>query len=251
MAVFAVARRELFAYLVSPFAWVVSAAFLFINGFFFAAIVQGFSSYSGEAAMYGQDVSVAAVALQPNVSTIGLLLVLFAPLLTMRALADDQRSGAMALLLSSPISSWEIVLGKWIGLLGFWAALFGVGMAYVPAMLAWFSDVPLTPVLVAGAGLVLLAAFCSAVGLATSALSGSQMFAAVLAWAVLLFLWVAGFLSDFDGLAKWIGDQLGMIAHFDELTKGLVQATDLVWFALGTFAFLFVAQQRVESHRWR
>lgn len=251
MMVLHLARRELLAYLVSPFAWVVSAAFLFINGFFFAAIVGSFSAYSGEAAAYGQDVSVSAEVVAPFVSTVGLLLVMFAPLLTMRALAEEQRSGSIALLLSSPLSSWEIVLGKFLGLLGFWAALFGIGMAYVPGLLAWFSDVALVPIAVAGLGLLLLASAASAVGLAASSLSGSQMMAAVISWAVLLFLWIAGFLNDFDGILGTIGQWLGMIAHFEEFAQGLIQTNDIAFFALMTFLFLFVAQQRVESHRWR
>jgi len=251
MMIVHLARRELASYLVSPFAWIVSAAFLFINGFFFAAIVGGFSGYSTEAAMYGQDVSIAAEVVAPFVSTLGLLLVMFSPLLTMRSLAEEQSSGSMALLLSSPISSWEIVLGKFAGLLGFWAVLFGVGMAYVPLLLGWFSDTALVPIFVAGGGLLLLAAACSAVGLAASSLSSSQMVAAGISWCVLLFLWIAGFLTDFPDPLGWIGERLGMIAHFEQLTNGLVQSVDLVFFGLLIFLFLLVAQQRVEANRWR
>ena len=191
--------------------------------------------------MYGQDVSIAAEVVAPFVSTIGLLLVLFAPLMTMRTLAEEQSTGSLALLLSSPISSWEIVLGKFVGLLGFWTVLFGVGMAYVPILLAWFSDTALIPVAVAGAALVLLAAACSAVGIAASSMSGSQMAAAGLAWCALLFLWIAGFLSEFPvAPIKWIGDTFGMIAHFDELTKGLVQSTDVVFFVLIIFVYFII-----------
>ena len=218
---------------------------------FRSAIVGGFSQYSSEAAMYGQEVSIASDVVAPFVGTVGLLLVLFAPLMTMRSLAEEQSTGSLALLLSSPVSSWEIVLGKFVGLLCFWTGLFGIGMAYVPLLLAWFSDTALVPIAVAGAALVLLAAACSAVGIAASSMSGSQMAAAGLAWCALLFLWIAGFLSEFQGWLGNIGDTFGMLAHFDELTKGLVQSNDVLFFALIIFFSLLVAQQRVETHRWR
>ena len=251
MNVLHVARRELLQYLGSPFTWIVSAAFLFITGFFFAVIAWSFTEYSTEAEMYGQQVSVMADVVQPFLSTVGLLLVLFAPLLTMRVLAEEQRSGSISLLLSSPISSWEIVVGKYLGLVGFWLVLFGAGMAYVPGTLALGSTVSWGPLLASFLGVMLLASTASAVGLAASSLSGSQMLAAVISWAVLLFLWIAGFLEDFSGVLGQIGQRLGMLVHFDEFTGGLIRSGDLAWFALVTFICLFVAQQRVESHRWR
>lgn len=246
-----IARRELLGYLGSPFTWVVSAAFLFVNGFFFAAIVGSFSQYSREAAAYGQDVSVMSDVVEPFLSTMGLLLVLVAPLLTMRVLAEEHSARSMDLLLSSPLSSWEIVLGKFLGLLGLFAVLFGVGMAYVPGLLAAVSKVSWPPLLAAALGVMLMAAAASAAGLAASSLSGSQMLAAVVSWAVLLFLWVVGFLSDFDGILGQVGRRLGMLSHFEEFTKGLIRSSDLGYFCLLCFLCLFVAQQRVESNRWR
>lgn len=251
MKVYHVARRELLHHLGSPFSWVVSAAFLFITGFFFAVITFSFTEYAAQAAMYGQEMSVMGDVVAPFLSTVGLLLVLFAPLLTMRVLAEEQRSASMALLLSSPISSWEIVLGKFLGLVGFWLVLFVVGMAYVPVTLAVGSTVSWAPLLAALLGVLLLASTASAVGLAASSLSGSQMLAAVISWAVLLFLWIVGFLEEFQGVFGQIGERLGMMVHFDEFTRGLIRSTDIAWFALLTFICLFVAQQRVESHRWR
>ncbi len=251
MKLYHVARRELLQYLTSPFAWVVSAAFLGINGVFFAVIAWSFIEFSPEAILYEQQVSVMRDVVAPYLSTVGLLLVLFAPLLTMRVLAEEQRSASMALLLSSPISSWEIVVGKFLGLVGFWLVLFGVGMAYVPITMAVGSTVAWAPLLVGLLGVLLLAAAASAVGLAASSLSSSQMLAAVISWAVLLFLWIVGFLEEFQGPFGWIGEKLGMMVHFDEFTRGLVRSGDVAWFLLLTFAALFVAQQRVESHRWR
>ena len=155
--IFHIARREFMHHFRSPGTYFVSAGLLFIAGVFFALVVDSYTRFAAQGAMYGQEpLSISQGIVEPLASTLGLLLVLFLPTLTMRVLAEEQKSGSMALLLSSPVSSLEIVLGKWLGLLGFLACVLGLGMAYVPAMLFVFGDPPLAPLLSAGLGLALL-----------------------------------------------------------------------------------------------
>ena len=143
MMVFHVARREFLHYLRSPFSYVVSAAFLFIVGVFFALILDNYVQLSSQGPMFGeQSLTITQGIIEPLSSTLGLVLILFLPALTMRVLAEEQRSGSMALLLSSPISSLEIVLGKWLGLMGFLLVLFATGLAYVPGVLFAFGKAP-------------------------------------------------------------------------------------------------------------
>ncbi len=246
-----VARRELLQYLRSPFAYLVSASFLFIVGVFFALILDNFVQLSTQGPMYGQDgLSLTQGIIEPFSSTLGRVLGLCLPTRTMRGLAEEQRTGSMALLLSSPISSTEIVLGKWLGLLGFLLLLIGLGLAYVPAVLLLFGKAPLAPMLSAALGVVLLAAAGSAVGVMTSALSGRQIIAAVLAWMLLLGSWILSFLESLDGVLGQVGGAIGLIIHYESFGRALIRSDDLIYFALITAFSLFVAQQRVESHRW-
>jgi len=251
MMILHVARRELLQYLRSPFAYLVGAAFLFIVGVFFALILDNYVQFSSQAPMLGQQsLTITQGIIEPFSSTLGLVLVLFLPTLTMRVLSEEQRSGSIALLLSSPISSLEIVLGKWLGLLGFQSLLIGLGLAYVPAVLFVFGKAPVAPFLSALLGVFLLAAAGSAVGVMTSALSGRQIVAAVLAWMVLLGSWILSFLESLDGILGDVGGAIGLIIHYEKFGSALIRSNDLVYFALITAFFLFVAQQRVESHRW-
>jgi ABC-2 type transport system permease protein len=247
-----VARRELRQYLQSPFTYVMAAAFLFINGIFWALILDSYARYAGEAAMYGgeEEFSVLEGVVDPFVQTVALLLVLFLPTLTMRLLAEEQRSGSMALLLSSPVSSGEIVLGKWLGLMGVMVLMLGAGMAYVPATLFLFGEPPLVPLLLAYGGLFLLCSLGVAIGVMASSLSGSQVIGAVVAWAALLGLWILSALQDSQALLAELGKRFGLMLRFEGFGKGLVESGDLAYFVLLTAFFLFVAQQRVEAHRW-
>ena len=168
----------------------------------------------------------------------------------MRVLAEEQRSGSMALLLSSPISSLEIVLGKWLGLMGFLLVLFSAGLAYVPGVLFAFGKAPAAPLLTALLGLMLLAAAGSAVGVMTSSLSEKQIVAAVMSWMILLGSWILSFLESLEGILGSVGTHIGLILHYESFGRALIRSNDLAYFALLTAFCLFVAQQRLESRRW-
>ena len=82
-------------------------------------------------------------------------------------------------------------------------------------------------------------------------MSSSQILAAVVAWASLMSLWMLSFLASTDGALQPVGQVVGLMNHLEGFSEGLVKSNDLVWFGTLTALFLFVAQQRVESHRWR
>ena len=251
MMTFHVARRELRHYLRSPFAYLVGAAFLFIAGVFFGLILDNYIQLSSSAPMYGeQGLTITQGIIEPLSSTLGLILILFLPTLTMRVLAEEQRSGSMALLLSAPISSTEIVLGKWLGLMTFLLLLLMVGLGYVPLLLFIYGDAPLSPQLSALLGLVLLAGAGSAVGVMTSSLSDQQIVAAVLSWMILLGAWILSFLDSLEGPMGAIGAHIGLMIHYESFGQALIRSNDIAYFVLATSFSLFVAVQRVESNRW-
>jgi len=251
MMTFHVARREFLHYLRSPFSYVISAAFLFIVGVFFSLILDNYVQLSGQGPMFGeQSLTITQGIIEPFSSTLGLVLILFLPALTMRVLAEEQRSGSMALLLSAPISATEIVLGKWLGLMGFLLILFTVGLGYVPVVLFAFGKAPVAPLLTALLGLLLLAGTGSAVGVMTSSLSEKQIVAAVMSWMLLLGSWILSFLESLEGTLGAIGRHVGLILHYESFGRALIRSNDLAYFTLVTILCLFVAQQRIESKRW-
>ena len=124
--------------------------------------------------------------------------------------SEEQRDGAIALLLSSPITSSQIVVGKWLGLMGFWLLLLVAGFAYIPISLFWFSSPPAGPILVGFLALVLLTGLGTAIGMMASSLTGSPLLSAALSWGLLMFLWILSFTAELEGKLSAIGKSLGL-----------------------------------------
>lgn len=245
-----IARRELRQMVRTPYAWVIGSVLLLIGGAFYSFGLAGYADYAAQSAMYGETISVVQGVVEQFVVVMGLLLVLFMPVATMRLFADEHREGAMALLLTSPIRSWDVVIGKWLGMMGFWFGLLGAGFAYIPGTLYWFADPPAGPVLAGFSTLLLLTSLGTAIGVLAGSLTRSPLIAAGLSWGALMLLWVASFLTEMDGPLGSIGRTFGLSGHVEGMAAGLVTTPHLAFFALGTLFCLFAAQQRVESQRW-
>ena len=247
-----IARREIRAWLGSPFAWLVAGTFLTIHGLMFTVLLGAYLRMGQRGGEWDDEgVPLLQGLIEPLFSTHALLLILFMPLLTMGLLAAEERAGTLPLLLSSPVGTLHIVLGKWAGLLGFVGALVFLGTAYAPIALALFGQPPLGASLSAALGLALLIAASGALGLACSSVTDNQLVAAVLAWTVLLGLWLLAVLEGSDGALGALADQVSLLVRVKRFGQGLVRLSDLVWFAGFTTVALTVAWQQLESRRWR
>jgi ABC-2 type transport system permease protein len=233
--VFAIARRELGAYFGSFLAYVVIALFLFINGIFFYLNI----TFSQQA------------TLGPVVQTIYTILLLITPMLTMRLVSDELRSGTIELLLTAPVRDLEVIAGKYLAGLGFVGVMLGLTLVY-PAILFAFGSPDRGTVIGGYLGMVLFAASAMAIGLFASSVTPNQIVSAVIAFAMLLALWVI------DGIASAVGPPLGdlvrfiaLYPHFNDLTRGLINSQDIIYYlSLITFG-LFLSTMALEARRWR
>jgi ABC-2 type transport system permease protein len=233
--VLAIARRELASYYKSFLFYVITAAFLVITGFFFALNVA-----------YSRSADVA-----PLFQTVYTILLLIAPILTMRLIAEEQRSGTIEILLTSPVRDFELVLGKFLAGLGLLASMLLLTVLY-PILLAIYGNPDRGAVIGGYVGAILFGGAAIAIGVLTSSLTANQIVAAVLAFATLLILWVI------DGLGNLVGGSLGGVAsylavytHFSDLTLGVIALKDVVYFLTVIVAALFLSVRSVESRRWR
>lgn len=234
----ALARRETRALFNAPTAYAVVALYV--------ALVGGFA--------FGIDDAFEAGVASPR-GVFGwahLFLVLLSPALTMRLFAEDRKTRAMDLLLTSPVTSFQVVLGKFLGAMGF-AGVLAASTLHFPAILAWLGE-PDRGILVANyvSFLLLLGAFF-AVGMLASALTENQLVALVVAFGINLLLWVLGWSvsSSEAGLFKTVVESLSMVTHAQRLGKGLVHVQDIVYFLSFIGFCLFATTQRVEALRWR
>lgn len=230
-----IARKELSTYFVSPVAYVVTAAFLVLMGYFFSLILF----YTREASMRGLFFNMA------------IILLLVSPALTMRLLAEEQRMGTIELLLTAPVRDWEVVLGKFLAGVAFFLTML-VLTGFYPLILLRFGNPDLGPILGGYLGIFLLGSAFMAVGVFASSLTQNQIVAAIVGFGLLLILW----LSDAAGglVGGPVGDFLNALSlanHFDDFTKGIVDSVHLIYYLSVIVAFLFLATRMLETRRWR
>lgn len=232
-----IAWKELKSYFVSPIAYIVIAFWLLATGLFFYLIL----------------ISARTASLQDLFGTVTVLLLLIGPALTMRLLSEEQRTGSLELLMTAPIRDWEVVLGKFLAAVALFVAMMALTLIY-PIMLQLFGGAPdWGPIFSGYLGLLFFASSFLAIGLFASALSDNQMLAAVIAFVLLLVLWMIGQLGTGIGgdLATWL-QALSVTDHFNNnFPRGVIDFTDVLFFLLIIGVSLWTTVQIMEAKRWR
>lgn len=232
---FAIARRELLSFYKSFLFYVVTAAFLVITGYFFAISVA--LSHSSQVSQ-----------VFPTMYTI---LLLMSPILTMRLLAEEQRTGTIELVLTSPVRDTEVVLGKFLAGLGLLVSML-ILTGFYPLLLSFYGRPDEAGLIGGYVGAVLFGGTAIAVGLFTSSLTANQIVAAVLSFAILLILWVIDAISSlFSGAVGSVASYLAVYTHFTDMTQGVIDTKDVVYFLTVILAALFLTSRSVETRRWR
>lgn len=248
-----ICRRELQSYFRSPIAYGVMAFFSLIAGYFFYVALVIFVRRGMESAMMGQSfpMNVDEWVVRPllsNISVVGLFLI---PMITMRLFAEEQRSGTIELLITSPLKDYEIIFGKFLAAVVLYASMLGVSLLSI-AMLYLYGTPDWRPLLIGYLGLLLQGACLLSIGTFVSTLTKNQIVAGVAGFAICLLLWVLDWVSSFETstLGRLIS-YLSVISHFDSFGKGVLDSKDIVYY-LSLIAFgLFMTARSLESRRWR
>ncbi len=247
-----IARRDISSSFYTPLAYVVGAGFMFLTGFFFFNILQDFN-VSAQQATLTSDVA-------PNLNDfvvtryfqiIDIVLIFLLPVLTMRALAEERRGGTFELLITSPISITDIILGKFFALSFVITCMLFLSFVF-PMVLIFVSDPEVAPILVGCGGMLLFSYAFVALGIAVSAATKSQTMAGVIS----LVLFLVFFLIDtpaekMEGLPAAILRYLSPASHGNAFFQGVIQGSDLIFFLSITAFGLFFAHRVLEAVRWR
>src|SRR6185312_8242591 len=225
--IWTIARRELGAMFDHPTGYVLLVVFLAINAF-----------------LYFREIDMQGVAtLRPMLALLPWVFLFFVPAVTMRTLAEDARSGVMEVVLSQPLTELEFVLGKYIGAVLFlWIAL--ALTLCIPIGLTLGADVQWGPVAAQYVGAALLAAGLAAVGVWASSLVRSQITAFIAAVAVMFVLILVGLDQLLVGLPPALAAgaaRLGVLSHFENIGRGVIDARDAVYFLSLIGVFLALA----------
>ena len=249
MNVLSIAGRELRSLFLSPLSWAV------------IAITQGFVAYAFLVSLeqflqlqrYLPDLpgapGLTALVVAPSLKAAGMVMLLAAPLVTMRLISEERRNATLSLLLSAPVSMSEIVLGKYVGVMSFFGVVVLV-ILLTPLSLFAGGDLDVGLLASGTLGLFLMIASFAAIGLFMSTLTSDPAVAAVSTFGVLLLLWN----MDWAGVGAAEGvrpvfSYIAVTSHFNALLQGVVDSADLVYSLLIVVAFLLLAIRRLDNMR--
>lgn len=243
--VLAIARNEARRIFVSPLAWSVLAIVQLILGFVFINLLIDYARNAETADQFTGVADYIGAGLY-GFSTIILLLVM--PLMTMRLFAEERKTGSLTLLLSSPASLIEIVLGKFLGLGAFMLALLAL-LAAMPLSLLPGTDLDLGRIAAGLLGLLLMMMSFGAAGMFVSSLTKEPTIAAVGGFGLLLLVWLMQILAYQEIPFAEVFGYLSLIGHYDNLRRGIFNTGDVVYYLLFTSLFLWLTVQRLDLER--
>jgi ABC-2 type transport system permease protein len=260
----AIAGRELRSLFVSPVAYVVLTLFAVIAGFLFFTSVLAFDAQIVEVQQlqlfdYLAKINLNDHLLGPFYSVIWVVMLFLIPGVTMGLFANEKAQGTQELLFTSPITIWELVLGKYLAAAIFVSLLIGI-VAIFTGVLFLYGDPEPWKTGAGLLGLLLVGLSYAAIGAFASSVTKNQLIAFFLALVLLFILWLLSIVADLgaaggamgsesaaSGLMRW----LSSADRFEQLVKGLVDTRDLAYFGFLIAVFLVLAKTSVESVRWR
>jgi len=231
------ARRELASYFVSPMAYIVAALFLMgSGGWFFSEIFR-----------QGNEAS-----LRVLFDGMAMMMVAAVPLLTMKLISDELRSGTIETLMTAPVTEVEIVLGKFLGVLALYAILLA-GTAVYLVLMSLYGQPDAGVAVMGYVGMLLLGTAFISVGVFASTLTRYQLVAAIIGIAVLaLFTLVMPWMvRTATPPMNHLAARLNVMAYFQDFSRGMFDSRGLVFFLGSAVLFLFLSVKTLESRRWR
>jgi ABC-2 type transport system permease protein len=238
-------RRELGAYFASILGYVVVMFFLLVMGVTFAVVV-GYLNRG--------PTQLTAMKILFQMFWLPSLVVI--PMITMRLLAEEKRSGTVEMLMTAPVTETEVVVAKWLGAVVLYTLMWALTGFYVAILQHYSGGTPLDPgpILAGYLGVWLIGQFLIAIGLLTSSLTKNQVAAALMSFAVIFLLLIVvnwlGFLFP-GGVVGQVVRAVSAFEHMEDFSRGLVDVRPLIWYASGTVLVLFIAVRAVESRKWR
>jgi ABC-2 type transport system permease protein len=258
--IYAVFRKEMSIYFVSPVAYVAVGAFLLISGAFFQGILSEASEYAMRAAMqamqFGQpfEMDVTGETMRGFFGVSGTILLFIMPMLTMGSYADERRRGTMELLMTSPVTDLDIVLGKYLAGFALVSAMLVPTMLQMIVLFKASDPMPPWRLMACGyLGLFLLGGAFLALGQFLSSLTESLIVAGICTFLVSLLLWVMDFLvrGSAGSAVGTVAQYLSVLRHLNDFFRGVVDSTNLIYYVSLIILGLVLTLRSIDSMRWR
>jgi ABC-2 type transport system permease protein len=250
---YAVYRKEMGHYFVSPVAYIIVGVFLILAAYFFTQLLAVYMQRAFEASFEEGQFGGGAAFDVPSLVMRSFFGVLSTLLLTMSVYAEERRRGTMELLMTSPVTDLEIVLGK------FFASLTLLIIMLLPTFIGFaymlHHSEPAAPWRILGSeylGVLLLGGALLALGSFFSSLTESQLIAAMLSFGAILLLWVLDFGTQ-TATSAWAStlEYLSVFRHYDDFTRGVIDTSNLIFYLSFIVLGIFLTVRSIDSMRWR
>jgi ABC-2 type transport system permease protein len=232
-----IAGKELRGYLYSPIAYIIFSVFLVLTGWYFGS--------------YLRQIDYNNTTIQGFLTIAGPCILAFAAVITMRSLSEEKKMGTWELLLTSPVSDTDVVLGKFVAGLGLMVVLLILTM-YYPLLLYVLGGAPdAGPIWASYLGLLLLGSAAISIGIFFSSLTNNQIISVVVSGGVLAALWGMGYAISY--IPKGFQQVISFISfksNFNYFNIGIIDTRSIVFFLSLTVLFLYLAVRSLETGRW-
>ncbi len=244
--ILATLQRELRAYFFSPLAYVILTFFLLVNGYVFVLIV----SFLNDPRAGGSTTPLKLFF--GDTFFFWLVLLFVTPVLTMRLLAEERRSGTIESLMTAPVTEIQVVVGKYAAALAFYLFLWLPTLAYV-VIIARNSTVDWGPIAGGYLGVAGIGAVFMSVGIFGSSFTKNQIVAAIVTFAMLIFFFAIAFMDSLATSDLWqsVFGYVNLLEHMDEFGKGIVDSRRLIYYVSTVVLFLFFTARALEAKKWR
>ncbi len=252
--IWTITKKELKSFLFSPIAYILTAFFLLVSGFFFYNILAWANDQTMRMMQSGQGlnhININQMLFEPFFNNMTIILMFLLPMLTMRLFADEKKMRTEELLLTSPVRISAIIIGKYLAALVIYTIILLLTVTY--AIFVFANGNPeLAPLLIAYLGLFLLGAVFIAIGLFASALTENQVIAAVISFSSIILIWVISWVGE-SGPGAWRGilTYLSFFSHFKNMASGVIDTQDVVYYLSFIFLGLYLTRSIFEFRKWR
>jgi ABC-2 type transport system permease protein len=244
-----ITKAELRRMFYSPLAWATLAVVLFIVGLLFLILVDNYlTTIQAQLVGIPGAPGVTDIVLAPVMLWAGVIMLTVSPLQTMRAFSEERQQGSLTLLTSAPLSTTELVLGKYLALLVFSLVLLGL-LALIPLSLTGATQLDWGKIMASLLGLFLLLASFSAAGLYISSQTKTPLIAAMSSFGLLMFLVVLYMSGSAESTASDLFIYLSHFGHLLSFLQGLFDSSDLIYYLLFSAAFLILTSRQLDNER--
>jgi ABC-2 type transport system permease protein len=253
--ILAIAHKELKSYFASPIAYIVIGLFALLYGYFYAMILYYFVRQSMQMSQFGmqgpQSMNINQQMLRPLLQNVTILALFLLPMITMRTYAEEKRSGTIELLLTSPVTDFQIIMGKFLGAMALYGCMLAVTLIHI-GLLFVYGRPEWKPIVTTYLGLLLFGGCFVSLGLFISSLTKNQIVAGMVTFAVFLLLWIITWIGSFSGpTVDKVTQYISILDHLDDFGKGVLDTTHIIYYVSFITFGLFLTAKSVDSERWR